>query len=427
MSPHLSTTDIDRYRSKAITADEVRLLDSHLAECEECRWSFLNTGSVDAAYESVRHSLRPVPQLAETHMVYEQMAAYVDGSIDAIGRDAVEAHARSCTDCGNDLAELMRLREAIRLDEAAVAAIPQAPLPFWQRASFRIGLEALTVLLITVSVVWFSTRQIRSLHAENEWLRESVSESESAIAELERRISSLELEDRGGSTEDELDIAIKLNDGGNIITMDAEGALHGLGPLAEEYGRAVKQALETGRVPTPPIIAQLRSSPETTMAGNIEGSGFRLLSPVGIVVRATRPRFRWLAFSDAKEYEVSVSNVQGEVIERAKVPGTEWLPPIPLVRGRMYQWQVRAMTKGGGEVKAPPVGQPDAKFSVLDQEKFSEIELARKVYPNSHLVLGTIYAKAGLINEARREFRALADANPGSQISRRILGSLPRR
>jgi hypothetical protein len=85
------------------------------------------------------------------------------------------------------------------------------------------------------------------------------------------------------------------------------------------------------------------------------------------------------------------------------------------------------MTKDGREVKSPPIGQPDAKFSVLDRNKFNEIERARKAYSSSHLVLGTIYAKAGLINEARREFRALLDANPESQISRRILGSLTRR
>ena len=427
MSPHLSTTDIDRYRSKAITADEVRLLDSHLAECEDCRRSFLDSESVGNAYGLVKDSLGSVSQPAETHMAYEEMAAYVDGGLDAMGLEAVEAHVKACRDCESDVAELMRLREAIQSDEVAVAAISQASASFWQRTAFRIGLEALAVLLIIVCVVWFSARQIKSLRAENEQLRKSVSESEAAIARLEHRINSLELGAPDGSTVDESEITIKLNDGGTVVTMDAEGTLRGLEPLAEGYGQAVKQVLETGQAPVPPVIAQLRSSPETTMTGNKDESGFRLLSPIGIVVRTTQPKFRWMKFSDARDYEVSVSDARGEVVERTKVHGTDWQPSTPLVRGGVYQWQVRATTKDGREVKSPPVGQPDAKFSVLDQNKFNEIKRARKAYSSSHLVLGTIYANAGLINEARREFRALLDANPGSQISRRILGSLTRR
>ncbi|MFP5262214.1 MAG: hypothetical protein ACLGJB_09955 [Blastocatellia bacterium] len=163
------------------------------------------------------------------------------------------------------------------------------------------------------------------------------------------------------------------------------------------------------------------------MAGNSDGAGFRLLSPVGAVVPMARPTFRWTQLSDATAYEISVFDVRGEVMESAKVSGTDWRPATALARGRIYGWQVRAITRDGREVKSPRVGQPEAKFRVLDLDGFNEIERARRAYSGSHLVLGTVYAKAGLIKEARREFLALADANPESQISRRILGRLTRR
>jgi Putative zinc-finger len=427
MSSHLSTTEIERYRSKAITADEVRALDSHLSECEDCRRSFLDSESGDAAYEIVKRSLRSVTQLPETHVTYKEMAAYVDGYLDAMKRDAVEAHLKTCADCESGVAELMRLKEAIESDEERVVSVSRASVPFWQRTAFRMGLEALAVLLIIAGVVWFSTRKIESLRAENERLRKSFGESEAAVAELKQRIASLEPAYPTEITANEPEITVGIKDGGGLVIIDANGDLRGLDSLPERYRQAVKEVLKTGQVSLPPVIAQLRSGSETMMSGNIDKSGFSLLSPIGIVVEANRPTFRWKRFSDVIEYEVSVSDVSGEVIERETVPDTDWRPATPLARGRVYHWQVRAITKDGREVKSPPVGQPDAKFSVLDQNRFDELERARKAYPDSHLVLGTIYAKAGLVNEARREFRALLAANPESQISRRILGSLKRR
>jgi hypothetical protein len=355
------------------------------------------------------------------------MAAYVDGYSDAMEREVVEAHLRICSDCETEVAALMRLKEAIAYDEKRVVAVSSASVPFWHRTAFRIGFEALAVLLIMAGMVWSFNRKIESLRIENERLRKSFGESEAAVAELKQLVASLELAGSPKSTTDEQESIIEIKDGGGLVTIDAEGDLHGYGSLPNRYRQAVKDVLKAGQVSLPPVIARLRSGSETMMSGNAGESGFNLVSPVGIVVETNRPRFRWKSFSDAVEYEVSVSDVRGEVIERGTVPDTDWRPASPLVRGRVYHWQVRAITKDGREVKSPSVGQPDAKFKVMDQNQLDELERARKVYSSSHLVLGTIYAKAGLVNEARREFRALLAANPESQISRRILGSLKRR
>ena len=424
MSSHLSITDIEKYRSKAITADEVRVFDSHLSECEDCRRSFLDSESGDAAYEMLKRSLRAVTQSPKTHVAYEEMAAYVDGYLDAMKCDVVEAHLKTCADCESEVAELMRLKEVIAFDEERVVSASQASVPFWQRTIFRIGLEALAVLLIIAGVVWFSNRKIELLRAENERLRKSFGESEAVIAELKQRIASLELADSNGSTANEPETAVEIKDGGGLVAIDAKGDLRGLDSLPAEYRQGVKKVLKTGQVSLPPVIAQLRGGSETIMSGNTDKPGFSLLSPIGIVVETNRPTFRWKKFSDAIEYEVSVSDVRGEVIERKTVSDNNWQPATSLARGRVYQWQVRAITKDGREVKSPPVGQPDAKFSILDQNQFDELERARKAYSTSHLVLGTIYAKAGLVKEARHEFRALLAANPESRISRRILRSL---
>ena len=390
---------------------------------EECRRSSFNQESVDAGYELVKQSLRSASQSAEPHIAYEDLAAYVDGRLDAIACDAIEGHVNACSDCETDVLEFQRLRDAIRSDKTPVSAAG----PFWQRTAFRIGLEALAALLFIVVVGWFSMREIRSLRAENEQLRKAVSESEATIADMKSRIDSSGPAVNRGSTGNGPEITLQLRDGEDLVTIDSQGALHGLESLPQEDRQAVKKVLETGRVSLPPVIAQLGGGRDLTMNGNTDEPGFSLSSPVGVVVETARPAFRWTKFVDATDYEVSVSDVKGNVIQRAKVSATSWRPSTLLVRGRIYQWQVRAITKDGREIKSPHVGEPDARFSVLDRSRFNEIEQARSSYSSSHLVLGTIYAKAGLVNEARREFRSLLEANPESQISRSILGSLNRR
>jgi hypothetical protein len=423
MTAHLSTGDIEKYRSKAITADEVRVIDGHLSGCEQCRRSFVDSERIDAAYEAVRYSLRSASQSAEPHIEYEELAAYVDGHLDAIARDVVEAHMKACPDCDTDVARMMSLRDAILSDKEAVTSA----VPFWQRTTFRIGIEAAAVLLLIAAVWWFSIRQIQSLRAENEKLWKSVKESDATIADLKSRIDSLGPAVARGATASEGEITVQIKDGDSVVAIDAGGNLRGLEGLPQEYREAVRNLLQTGKVTTPRIIARLRGNHEILMNRNTDEPGFSLSTPVGVVLETTRPTFHWTKSADATEYEVRVSDAKGEFVRRAKVSGTSWQPSDPLARGRVYQWQVRAIMKDGREIKAPSVRQPDAKFSILDRSMLNKIEQARSVYSNSHLLMGTLYTKAGLVDEARREFRFLLEANPESSIASRILGSLNRR
>ena len=43
---------------------------------------------------------------------------------------------------------------------------------------------------------------------------------------------------------------------------------------------------------------------------------------------------------------------------------------------------------------------------------------------NSHLALGVFYTRAGLLNEAEREFQRLVKLNPQSELARKLLQSV---
>jgi Flp pilus assembly protein TadD len=62
------------------------------------------------------------------------------------------------------------------------------------------------------------------------------------------------------------------------------------------------------------------------------------------------------------------------------------------------------------------------RFAVLSTENFQELTSLQK--SNSHLALGVSYARAGLLNEAEREFQSLVKLNPQSELARKLLQSV---
>jgi hypothetical protein len=67
----------------------------------------------------------------------------------------------------------------------------------------------------------------------------------------------------------------------------------------------------------------------------------------------------------------------------------------------------------------PPA--PEARFRIVSQHKVARLTQAEKAHQNSHLLLGVLYAEAGLLKEAQREFRLLLKANPGSPVAEKLL------
>jgi len=102
---------------------------------------------------------------------------------------------------------------------------------------------------------------------------------------------------------------------------------------------------------------------------------------------------------------------------------TNWTLTTGLARGRVYSWQVNAL-KDGKENISPSPPAPEARFRVVDHDMAGELSKVEKLGGNSHLVRGILFAKAGLLNEAEHEIRALVAANPDSQRARQLLQSI---
>jgi hypothetical protein len=65
-----------------------------------------------------------------------------------------------------------------------------------------------------------------------------------------------------------------------------------------------------------------------------------------------------------------------------------------------------------------------ARFKVLGAEESAALERGLRAAPGSRLVAGVLSARAGLLDDAERELRALAADNPDSDVARGLLASV---
>jgi hypothetical protein len=217
--------------------------------------------------------------------------------------------------------------------------------------------------------------------------------------------------------------AVTLRDGGGTFILDSNNNLNAPGALRSEDREAVKSALIASQVGAPPFIAGLAGR-AGMLRGASEGVRFALQSPVGTAVLTDRPTLRWKRLEGASSYTVAVYDSSfNPVASSPPLGATEWTVPQALHRGLTYSWQVTA-TKEGKLVPSPTSPAPEARFLVIDQARANGIAQAEQQYSKSHLVLGVLFARAGLLDDAERELKALVRANPRSAVARKLLASV---
>lgn len=217
---------------------------------------------------------------------------------------------------------------------------------------------------------------------------------------------------------------LALRDGERLVTLDERGGHGGLSELPRPWREAVRAALVAGRVKRPGVLDEVGGQAGTLLGSLQEGLPVALVGPVGVVVESERPQFRWRALEGASTYRVAVYDERfRRVAASGPLSGTTWTPPQALGRGRTYAWQLTAL-RDGREILSPAPPAPEAKFRVLERAAADELSRARREQPGAHLTLGVLYARAGLGEEAEREFRALLEANPRSAVARSLLRSV---
>lgn len=192
--------------------------------------------------------------------------------------------------------------------------------------------------------------------------------------------------------------------------------------LAPELRVTFEDALANRRFILPEIVKNLHGAQEQ-LAGqsNRSTSGLRLIRPVGIAVATGTPVFQWGGMANASGYRLTISMHGSEKpSETIDLDGSQvtYVASKPLVPGETYEWEVQALREGQPIAQAPAPPEPEALFYVLGQQQQDEIARQREKFGGSHLALGLVYARAGLIEDAGEQFAALAKEDP--ELARKL-------
>ena len=399
MTEHPTKHELDGYCARVLAPAAFLSVHRHVAACPRCSAECDSSSDLTRDLEDLHSALLYAPDETPYHLSAAEMTAYARGTADEIDLEIAESHLSSCATCSS---EVQRHRTAFS---------PRRRLSLMNRwQPLRVAAVLVCGIVLILLAVWL-LRSRPGQQKEQVWSPANTSSPQSSPAVVAQPSAEVAPDQ----------FTLVLNDGKQKITTDKSGTLAGLERLPAVVQEKIRGALQTGKIEQTSDLAQLASPPSTLLGESADGLPFRLIAPVGQVVRTEEPTFRWRPLAGAESYTVIVTDADlNEVATSPPLNTTEWRMSKPLKDGVIYSWQVTAL-KDGVRVTSPVMPAPQAKFKVIDRATSEIVQQAQRAYPTSHLTLGVLYAEAGLLDEAERELRALVRDNPRAAIAQKLL------
>jgi hypothetical protein len=421
MSHHLSELEIKQLCVSSLPEDELAAAAVHTAECQVCDQRFIEELKRQRGSVPFNFTLEPEFWFRNEHLVFDQFVGLAENTFDEETREIIDIHLSTCKSCREDVRSFLAFRDATAGEmNVSYGATHyerhdmRAASWWWQSLPGR-PVYAVAIVLVAVAIligVIALSRRSGALEANKLEQTNRDSERSPAISPS-----------TAPTVEDSARVAI-LKDAGGEVTIDRDGRITGLDEVSENSRQYVVRAALSEQIVPSDVLRHLSGEPGG-LRGNEDGPhGFRLLYPVRRVVTEAKPVFRWENLPNVSSYRVYVLDQDGnQVSQSEELPPTQtqWGAPASLRRGQIFSWVVTAVVDGK-KVVSPSASAPEIKFAVLSTADFQELNHLKK--SNSHLALGVFYARVGLLNEAEREFEALVELNPQSELPRNLLQSV---
>jgi anti-sigma factor RsiW len=159
LTGHLSEEELERYRGRTLPPQRLLSVNAHLHGCDSCHERYGSESRLGEAF-AFAQSFKATG-VEESHLSFEQLAAYVDDALRGEEQLMVVAHLEECVECEAQVRELTPLR-ALIFGESYPAALLPAPAPapvtqpklfeklrvVWQAPSFRLAAQVAGVVLV---------------------------------------------------------------------------------------------------------------------------------------------------------------------------------------------------------------------------------------------------------------------------------------
>jgi hypothetical protein len=186
-----------------------------------------------------------------------------------------------------------------------------------------------------------------------------------------------------------------------------------------EWDTIVDEARHARSVAMPDVVRVLRVGMDA-FRGEEHGAARLDLQPSGTVVESQTPTLRWKPGA-GERFIVTVVCDDVPAGKSGLIEGGHWTVSKPLPRGATCAWQ---MERASDHAILPQPPAPQPIFRVLDARQAAEIARAKE--KSDDLVVGLLYARAGVQRDALEHLHAWLQLHPNDDAADAILRSIER-
>jgi hypothetical protein len=411
---HLTEEEIRLYRSEAGDSGNRQTTAAHLAVCRPCLERVLSSEHSVVAVDALTQAFLPAAGEESFHLSTAELKSYVAGSSAKADELICESHIEICEQCEAVLRQFSTAQHS-------------RPFKFnwqWSPSAFltpaRLAAAVALIGLLTLAAfVWWQ----RSSRPSGDKLVSAPpgNSTQGSPGQPPGPLAVVTPHPGNELVSSNSAVVASLKDNSREIRLDHEGKLSGLEGFDDSSLKMAKAALASEGLAKPKVLDELSSPPIKLLGQEPSETVFQLIGPMGKVITSEHPVLSWSELTGATSYVVSIFDANfNRVTTSPAMSKTTWTVPAALSRGGTYSWEVAA-TKDGKLITAPLAPAPRAQFRLIEADKLNALSKLKQQKPASHLALGLMYARFGLLGDAEVEFRKLVKENPDSAAAKRLL------